>query len=265
MNVQIDRINWFPPDKGQHVRYIEHSPRVDECDHSVCNCTKNVKERPEGEPISINQHILFKTDGCELLLYSGTFWFTFRWPTPQGVTWIHEEEKRPHAYFMFNKNHVRSEITVPGYGRVDHFFGDIFFGNNVDISTLMNGHAPSNIVQLDKIQTDQVWAHNCHWGDEYMEFLNENSETSGWRQMIKDAEEVKKKTDWFLVDTIPSVDELRSKVELDTELLQLVSKMHDWLKDMILKNLQSTELYRCCDLVEKTSETMHKTRMANTP
>jgi hypothetical protein len=270
MNVKVVRYNFFRQERGPILRFTEHSPACEEHDHQICNCTKNVKERPEGVPSSVNQNILLENKDNELIKsFSGitaefslsSLETTFRWELDEAIKdGLCEDSpvtKKAQAYFYFNRNeinnHISVTITLPGYGNVDCFFGHVFFGNDVDTSRLMNGHAPSRIIDLSKIKPNQIWVHDCNWGGEAVEFLKENEEFNLWWEIKNKVDNIKKMSEPFVNDKDISVDELRLRVEFNKELLTEVEAVIEKYK-IILLNLKNTELFRCSDLVSKKAD-----------
>lgn len=255
MNVTVERHSFFKSPEGDHLRYTERSPQCPEEDHQICNCTKNVKDRPLGEPESVSQDIIL-TDTLENMTVEYSLKkqeFTFRWEGPIP---------RSHAYFWFNDDRCPSrrlyvEVTVPGYGLVDHFFGHIFFGNDIDTSKLLNGHSPSKLIDLTSIKSDQVWAHVCHWGAEAIEMFTEENETYVLWQIKSALDGIKKATDSYLLDKAILVDELRLRVEQEVGVILQTHTIVLELKS-IIDNLKSTELYRCCDLAETNAISREK-------
>jgi hypothetical protein len=255
MKVKVERLSSFKNLEGGTLRYTEHSPYCHEEDHQICNCTKNVKDRPLGEPVYISQDIIL-TDTLENMSVEYSFrnqGFTFKW---EG------QIPRSHAYFWFNDDRCLSrrlyvEVTVPGYGPVDHFFGHVFFGNDVDISKLLNGHAPSKIIDLKSIEADQIWAHACNWGGEAIEMFNRGDEADTLWGIKDSLDRIKNATDCYSTDKDISVDELRLRIEQKKEILFTTRANVIKLKSTI-DNLKNTELYRCCDLAETNSKIREK-------
>lgn len=252
--LQVTRRNFFSMREGT-LRFTEHSPEMIEHEDFQCNCTKNTVLRPPGEPDQITQDIAFteETKDYRLNFSIPALWYNFKFGPEIKVKWT-EKPERSHAYFMFDRNNIKNsigiEITLPGYGRVDCFFGNLYFGNKVDIGTLMNGHSPSRIVKLDKIGPNQVWAHGCNFGKEAMGFLRECAETNRWRQAKDDVKEMEAIAAPFNADLKSPVEALRQNVEGQADLAALAHSTGRWLWS-IVANLKQTELFRCCDEVEE--------------
>jgi hypothetical protein len=188
---------------GRNFRFTEHAPPKAECDHPICHCTANVCVRPAGEPSSVNQYIYLTPLQLgklrtEFDLSNG--WLTFRWDiTPEEIKrCIYERESDkhdPHAYFMFHpgQRSVNIEMMVPGYGLTDYFFADLYMGKKIDTSKFINGHSPSDKVNLSgsahqlslsPISDEDLWLYRCGWGVEAMRFLSAGEEADQWRQTI---------------------------------------------------------------------------------
>lgn len=252
--LQVVRRNFFSTPKGT-LRFTEHSPEAIEHEDFECNCTKSVVLRPPGKPDQITQDIALVQEAPDykLSFSLSSLWYDFRFLPEIKVAWSGKPEKR-HAYFIFDcnniKNSIRIEITQPGYGRIGCFFGNLYFGNKVDISTLMNGHSTSRIIKLKEIGPHQVWAHGCNFGKEAFGFLRECAETNRWRQAQDDVSEIRTLAAPFTADLKSPVDALRQQVEVQADLVALARTTGEWLWS-IVANLKQTELFRCCDEVEK--------------
>ena len=255
MSAAVVRHHLYNTPEG-NLRYTEHSPVSIHEDKQICNCTRSVAEKPPGEPSEVQQSIEFKQDlgkyrfDLHLRDADGP-WFTLYWGQEHPDRW-----KESHAYFMSDvngvKNNLNAEIAVPGYGRTGYFFGRVYFGNQVDTSRFMNGHAPSEIVDLSRIGPEQVWAHRWHW-PEAMVVFRESEETRGWRQVKREVDRIVALAKAYNEDLASSVYDLRGRIEADQELLGLVSSCRDWFV-FILDHLKTTELYRACDEVERSTK-----------
>lgn len=260
LQISVVRYSFFNTPKGT-LRYAEHSPATFCEEKQICNCTRSVAERPAGKPSAVQQYIEIRQDlgdyRFELRLGHGAPWFTFRWRGPEEGWTYKAEPERAHAYFTSDVNHARNllhaEITVPGYGLVDHFFGDVFFGNKVDTSTLMNGHSPSKVIDLAKIPENQVWTHACNWGKEAITPFKECEETNRWRAIKKEVDAMAVKAAEYNRDLASTVDGIRLQVMDDEALLGRVLLARDWFAS-ILRNLKKTEMWRACDEVNAMTE-----------
>lgn len=248
MQVKVKRNSFFRQAKGATLRFTETSPpEEDQHDHQLCNCTKNVCVRPDGEPEQVNQSLVIEQQmgdrRLSLEIYGGKIHINFYWPDAEA------REKKAHAYFWHhpNPNRFQIEIIKPGYGGTGCFFGSLCFGNDIDISRLMNGHAPSRIIDLAKIGDDEVWAHECSWGTEAMAtFDPTNAETGFWMELHKDCSQLEARLADKVADVSTPVDELRAVFEEDRELLDFAQARSSQLSD-ILDRLDDTVLFKCCD------------------
>lgn len=267
MSVRTERYSFYNTPQGV-LRYSEHSPETFHPDKQLCNCTKNVSQRPVGKPSSIQQYIKFEQDlgryAFELSLDDGGFpWFIFRWKA-EASGWkskdgLRDRSGMSHAYFMSNvnghKGNFNIEIEIPGYGRTDCFFGHLYFGNKVDISKLMNGHSPSRIVDLRSISDDQVWAHHCNWGKEAVMPLRECPETGQWRDVKKAVDAISQSAAAYNRDLVSTVDGLCLQVWDDSPMVNRVVEARDWFIH-ILDNLKDTEMFQVCDEVNRRSSSV---------
>lgn len=98
--IQVRR-NLFFTGEHQYLRFSENSPEIKECEHDVCNCTKAVTKRPDGEPHQKQQYIYLKEKSkyydCEVMLASGGV-AAMR---PMGVSrWTISETRLDSAYSL---------------------------------------------------------------------------------------------------------------------------------------------------------------------
>jgi hypothetical protein len=191
------------------------------------------------------------------LAHGSWFMFSFYWddrPQKKGERW-----KNPHAHFRMGhnaagggelENTMSVSCTRPGYGITDCFIGNIYYGNNVDISHLMNGHSPSRIVDLNKIEPEQIWAHSCCGGVEDLEMFSESKEAKRWRKVFKDSK--------FIGDFVSSlskevgVEKVYEKAATNKKLLKAIDDQKGWLAGVV-SNLELTEIYKICDKVYKNT------------
>lgn len=263
LSISVMRDSFFGTSKGT-LRYAEHSPAMPCEEKQICNCTRSVAERPLGEPDQVQQTIKFEEGlgdyAFELSLGHLGPWFTFRWRGPEKGWNYKAEPEWAHAYFMSGPGRLNIEITVPGYGLTDHFFGHVFFGNRVDVSALMNGHSPSRIVDLSKVPDDQVWAHMCNWGVEAVSPFVEGEETRRWREVKKEIDEIASAAEGYNRDLPFTVDGIRLRVMDDEPLLRRVVLARDWFVSS-LRRLKDTEMWRACD--EANNRTERKSRRSS--
>jgi hypothetical protein len=251
MTIEVIRTSFFskPP---KTLAYEEHSPGR-KCEaHSICGCTDMVTERPEGEPAEVKQQVLFKGThrGFEgtVNITGQALWSTFRWdrrPEDEAIR-VDKSDRggQDHACFMFSPGRVNLEIAIPGYGRVDYFFGHIYLGNKVDFSTLYNGHSPSRIVNAEKVSAETLWVHNCSWGHEAMKVFLDSREAQDWRSWFRAVEEVLAQTQHSLTEDVHGI---RAALEA-SGVEKLVVGLQEQLATL-LRDFRQTETYRLCDEV----------------
>lgn len=234
MEVRVSR-HGFWEGKGPEcktVRYTEYAPPYDDPERSLCNCTCTVKDRPVGEPHQVRQGITLSTviDGVEIEARFGfdqingeprpddTLNFSLWWLRNADTPDIYR--RKDHAYFWFNKDRCKIEVTGTGGRHVDCTFANLYFGNQVDTSHLMDGRAKSWILDhLHEAPPDIVWIHDCHFGNEAFEPLKE-TDAELWRhvhQMVLDLREAARKFD----DLDRSVEDIRAEI-LDSEFIETV-------------------------------------------
>ncbi len=265
LSVRTERYSFYRIPNGT-LRFAEHSPETFHPDKQLCNCTKNVSERPSGKPDSIQQYIKFEQNlgryTFELSLDDRGFpWFKFWWKAP-AIGWkfkdtLRDKSGMSQAYFMSDvndyKGNIKVQVDIPGYGLTDCFFGNVYFGNKVDISTLMNGHSPSRIIDLQKIPDDQVWAHGCNWGREAMIPFSECPETDRWRHVKEEIDTISRRAAAYNQDLVSTVDGLRLQVWDDSPMINRVVLARDWFVH-VLDNLNDTEMFRVCAEIDQRIE-----------
>ena len=208
--MKVKRYNWFDIN-GQTTRWTESTSNESECDHQVCNCTKSVKDRPEGIPEAINTHVsdVFTIGDVSIDLdLLPSFWFRIYWTDVKNCN-------APHTYLMLNRDGFRVEHYSKGWSNVDYFFGNIYFGNRVDISKLMNGHSPSRVIELHKLRAQDVWIHDCNWGKEDYKVMEPGVEANTlWWTLYSMALYVQQRATKQINDS-KSVDTIRHNLECD--------------------------------------------------
>lgn len=254
MNLQLDRYSFWHTRKGT-LRHAEHSPPKADHEHQVCNCTKHVTERPEGEPDQIQPSVEWTAQmgkyRVRVTTGAGQVHFTLRWTrdVPRVTRWGTDTED--HAYFWFNpeKCHLQVEITGTGDNdEIDCSFGSVRFGNRADTSTLFNGHSPSRIVDLTQIAPEAVWAHDCSWGHEAMDFVTE-PEAAEWRRQFERAVLIRDTVGKYELRTTP-LDELRQHLLDEAALAALIDEGFLYLVRMA-ETFTTTGLYRVTKAVKQ--------------
>lgn len=250
--IQVSRYYFYDSPTGT-LSFEESSPEKPKCEeHHVCNCTRTVNQKPKTIPASIQQGIIFETKfnkcNLEVDLSNKGCKFTFRWPDtlkdPDGFT------QRNHAYFWFDdNNHIQIERSLKGYGNVSCFFANLYFGNNIDISRFMNGHSPSRVVDLSKIDKDAIWCHECGYGgcEVYAEL---QKDWLSWWQIYNLEQGSRKRIKPYCNNFEMSVSDIRAAVSADDKLLADVDDLSYYFFDVANK-LQESELFRVGDYCRK--------------
>ena len=240
--INVVRSNfWYSPNEKTQG-FIEHSTEKPHENRDVCNCTRHVTIRPAGTPDEVHQEItvIGEHDLMNSEFRLGSKWSVFRWGDK-------------HAYFMFRPDGINIEISLPGYGSVGCFFSHLFLGNRVDISKLMNGHSPSRIVDLSSMSPDDLWVHDCNWGNEAVRIFPESDETSEWRARLATAERITSNTKKYVADLTSGVHDVRAAVEQDT-FLDEVRFLQERLA-RVVGSLRDTTMFRLSDEVRLESRT----------
>lgn len=250
MNLSVTRYEFYRNPEGGTLRYTESFPPEDHTDHAVCNCTRNVTDRPTTDPDQVSQSVAWAGEigpyKAEVHLNRNSLYsevsypqFTLRWP---GNPDSEEGRKQNHAYFWWSKDRLDVEVTGTGDSYVDCSFGRVHFGNQVDTSRLMNGHSPSRIIDLSAFRPEDVWAHECSFGWESVVHLADGPEKDRWREARQDANRIAgivRRLNSF----VAPVSEVYKKVEQRTELAALLDESFLWYVK-VLDGLKTTEMYR---------------------
>jgi hypothetical protein len=251
----------------QTLRFAEHVPPKEECDHPICNCTRNVEIRPAGDPLQVTQSVtLTKDEKTEFNLSSG--WLTFRWDIkPEDKSkcvskWRREDEDE-HAYFMFNpkQRSVKIEMAVPGYKTGDYFLANLYMGNDIDISRFYNGHSPSTVVDLSKISAGDVWLHENGFGTEAMLFFDDNEEARAWRHALAKMEQLAELMAPYQIENHPltgktltwSVEDVLREVQENKEIAIVAESIIEHCSSLV-SIFQTTDLFK---LQQKIDQKIH--------
>jgi hypothetical protein len=269
--ISVTRYSFFKGET-QTLRFAEHAPPKEECDHPICNCTRHVAERPAGEPLQVTQSIVMTKDApykkTEFDLSTG--WLTFHWdiaPEDKGKCmskWRREDEDE-HAYFMFNtkQRSVRIEMAMPGYKTVDCFFANLYMGNEIDISRFYNGHSPSTVVDLSKISAGDVWLHENGFGTEAILPFDDNDEARAWRHALAKMERLAELMSPYQIKNYPltgktltwSVEDVLREVKENQEIAKVADSIIEHCSSLV-SIFQTTDLFK---LQQKIDQKLHPT------
>ena len=268
--VHVERRHFFRRPREQTQRFVEHAPPLEESDHLICGCTKNVAVRPEGEPDQKGQEItlVYAPIGelrPEFCLCHNVLQFCWG-PPPTRTESGHIMGNYDHAHFSWTRlshhgtanpgqRSVNVGVTLPGHGPFDHFSGHLYMGNRIDVSELMNGWCPSRIVKLDDLREDDLWVHGCSSGNEAMRFFSASDEAQVWKKVLLDTERLQACVGRYRSDLTEPVEALRTRVEQDEELIALATTVVETMAP-IVTGLRTTELFRLTQEVERTIRAM---------
>jgi hypothetical protein len=243
--ITLSRYSFFQDPGHQTLRFSEHSPGHEEGDHAVCNCTRNVTEKPEGDPTHVSQDVSFTREingrQVEYRLTGQAIYLDAKKCEPGSRRLISFDDD--HAAFDFHRpNTLNVYVPVPGH-RLGMFHAYLFLGNQIDISTLMNGHSPSRVVKLDKIGAEDLWLHECFWGHEGVTLFDQHSaETASWRALIRMAQDIHQRSAKLRTDLTTDVHVLRAAFESDQALCQDVYGLMDRVA-VIRENIKQMEVF----------------------
>jgi len=247
--VKVRRNLFFFELKQGYLRYSENSPEEKECDHQICNCTKAVSIRPDGEPTQKQQYIEYikeypknsKFEKFEVTLSGDGCNFTLRIP---GKHYYHKWTSNNHAYFWFKHDSLQIEITKPEFNEVGCFFGHMYLGNKIDISKFFNGHSKSRIVDLSKIGSNELWMHYNHSEGEKIISLRECKETDRWHEVFTLQKEIAEKARTYENDYDSLVVDIRKRVKKEKGMLEKIETLREWF-EKVFTNLDETEMFAC--------------------
>ena len=240
-NISVKRRNFYHG-PNQSLLFREDSPPEDhEHKHTGCNCTKMVSTKPEGKPDTQDQEFYFLSEGFEFPLTSGAVTFG-RLGDPDG-----------HAYFWYRlpkETTIQVEITLPGYGLVDHFFATVLKGNKIDGSRLYMGHSSSKIFDPSKVDPNAIYVYGSGFGPEALRYFEDPKEIALWNETFRLVSFVQSRVAAYAEDYTTPVDVIRSRLEEDQSLLDACVATRELLAP-IVTNLRKTELFRVGDEVDQ--------------
>lgn len=234
MAFKVERHSFFDQQKRSILRFSEYSYNCTHEEYQLCNCTTSTPTRPDGVPKYVQQGITYESRVDDLAIeihLTGSPWVTFKWGSNK------------HAYFIFHNDNIQVEVNVPEYGPVEYFFTHIYIGNEVNTSKLMNGHSPSRIIQLDKINKNQLWLHSCDWGKEVIRTLPIGDEFNEWSSAILCADAIRSIIKDCANDMVTDVHEICKIVEDNEILTNNITRLQTILVSF-LSIFQQTQVFK---------------------
>lgn len=239
MKVEVTKTHIFKGE-GKALRFIESTKESPQNRFTCSCCSEKVSERPTSRLLSTSVVIeAFDKVGIydvEVQLDKRAYSYVIRWDDF-------------HAYFTFpvskkpyNDYHCRFGIYCKDYGYVDYFMGNVFKGRHVDVTTLMNGHSPSRIINLNEIQEDDIWVHDCSWGKEAIKFFDNGEEKQKWTSLFK-FHEYRYELHRFRPEAEFTIHEIQELVTDCKDTLARISENVEYFIS-IIENLKSTELFK---------------------
>ena len=241
MNINATKYSFYEND-GPHLKYVETTkPQKHECDHHICNCTKVVIEKPKTRLLSrkvcVDASLTKGKYNIEIDLSNGRY--TFKWDDKHAYfTMLYDE-----IYKCYSTKGISIELYKEGWSSVDYLFSTMFLGPHVNISNLMNGHAPSRIVDLNNFRRDDIWLHGCNCGREAYYILGNYNEKENWRRTIETSANIKNWLSIFRPEAEYSVQEIKTKVENEKHFKDAVDFCVDFFI-YVLDNIESTDFYK---------------------
>ncbi len=150
------------------------------------------------------------------------------------------------AHGYANTHGMNAGISVPDHWLTDYFFGQLYRGNKVDMSRMMNGHAPSRFTaEVAALPSDAIWAYESHY-PEAMAVLSANEEPSRIHFVLDRIADIRRLMRAHVLEhQCDSVIDVRQRVELDNELLKNVELVAVALVKVV-NTLQSTQFFKVC-------------------
>ena len=247
MTIKVERFSFYKTDGGTNLRYVEHAPEGPHEEHFECGCTKNVKEKPTGEPDSVHQIITIEEDDTVFLFSPNMRNLAFRKPG---------QDRQAYFFFGVGQSSVKMELAMPGYGIVDTFFSKIYQGDHIDLSHLYNGHSPSEVLKNrpdglyygdQKIEPSQVWTHVCSWGKETVKFLSSDSREH-W--LWRDAFDAMAVVELSVKPFIDNVGEPVEKVRADVEACSVLVNHTRFVRNNVSAFVLPMDTIRMCEEAE---------------
>jgi hypothetical protein len=266
--VRVDRFSFYRSTSGPMLRFVEHAPPVSEHDHTLCNCTRNVADRPPGSPDQITQEVLIDgdVDGMRstFRLLEGSL--RFEWgpkpATDPGITKL-LRDAGAHATFRFGRHSngfggrgehsVQFGCTLPGYGPtwsdggpLGCFSTTLYMGNRIDTSRFLNGHSPSRSSEPKSLRPTDLWLHGYVWETDFLlervRTMPDSEEANAWRTVFLHMEEIQLRNRGYLFPE-PSVEDLRTQASSDHELLSRVCVVRETAARFV-QTIRATSLFR---------------------
>jgi len=245
MKIKVEKVKFYKGE-NKHIRFIESTEENSCKDHFDCGCTETVKEKPITRLLSTSNiitafinfgkyQIEFGFDGC----------WTIRWEDKHAYFWVSDTDN------MYSSNSIYIEIYKEGWNSVDYFFSRVFHGPHHRIDTLMNGHSPSRVINLNDISNEDLWIHECNWGKEHwLKFSDiDNRERSKWIEFLKITKILKNCISKFRPESEYSVSEIKEILENEKGLSDILNKMTEFLIS-IVENLEETELFELQSIIQ---------------
>lgn len=241
MRIEATKTSFYEGEH-QHLKFIETTD-TKECSHFGCNCTKTVSEKPTTRLTSVQNSVdLYLKRGkydISICLNNGAY--TFRWDDKHAYFWM----KYVDFYKCWAEKGIQISISKNEWTPEDYFQSIMFLGPHVNISTLMNGHCPSRVVDLTKIKTDDIWIHGCgDRGKESIRTLSNHDESDNWRRVIETSANISNLiVHRFKPEAEYTVFEIKDAVSKQKNLEESINFCVDFFIK-VLDNLESTELFK---------------------
>lgn len=232
-NIHVTRFSLYESPDGRSLQFVDAFPE-NTSRGSTCSCTETVHERPALEPYHVYQG--FSIDTNDTVFHKDN-WLTFWTPGDS------QHQKKGHAYFCSaGRGKLNIEITMEGYGYANCFFAYLNLGNQVDLSTMIDGHTSSR-VDLSKINSNTLWLQDSFWGLEEIRILEDSKEIALWTEVMTAYIRIHENMNPILVDMDSSVQQLHDRLTSNDQIRADVALLREILKPFV-EAVKTTELFR---------------------
>lgn len=276
--IRVVRHSFFPLPGGErsgHLRWIESSPREDRGhDEVTCSSMRDVAERPAGDPFDVRQEVRLSWPDCSIAVEGGISepWVTFRragdvdeWRRRRAHG-TRDDEDRDHAHFIFDarQRSAKVEVASEGIPLTGVLLTNLLVGNQIDVSRLLDGVRPSEVVKLADISADQVWLHAAPWLDA-MRTICSPDEAAALRRVIDLAADVRKSALPRANTLDVGIEEVRTQIGLDLSLLRAAAGLRRALAPFAFE-VQHTEMFRrACEMYSEEVRQARRPSLSSGP
>ncbi len=138
------------------------------------------------------------------------------------------------------------ELPCRGYGPNDLFMATVYFGDQIDMSQLFNGHSPSRIMNAGTFKPSDVWTHVCVGGIESFRKLEVRQEKETWIAFLLWWKKIFALTAKYHDDFTTPVMEIQKKLQDDQKLNTMLYNIREFV-GFIAENIKNFELFKAVE------------------